>query len=79
MIIPISKKYLIFGILYIGYYFRFQFQAKRFLQLQIIKAQRLRTVDFDFPDLFIIDYLNRVVRQTTGQQNCKPILFQTEV
>ena len=66
-------------VLYFSHHFSFKIQLKSFLQLQIIKAQCLRSVYFYLLYLFTIYNVNGIVRKSAGQKYGESVLFQSKV
>ena len=62
----------------VGNNFRFKVKPESVFQLPVVKAQCLRAVDPDFPDLLPVDELDRVVRLAVWKKDSEPVLFQAE-
>ena len=60
------------------YRYRFQIQSEHFLQLQAVKAHRLRPVGPDAPAHFAVLLFDDVVWCAVGQYDVEPVLLQPE-
>ena len=58
---------------HVGYNFRFKVKPESVFQLLVVKAQCLRAVDFDFPDLLPVDELFILLKHGY----CPPLLLFT--